>query len=749
MASEEFHCYQFGEFRLDRRRRTLSRSGERVPVSARNFDLLLYMVENGGRIIEHDELLDKVWAGTFVEQATLKKGISALRQLLAETPETEFIKTIPRRGYSFVWPVQLAPENGEVLFVRETEQEIVVEEFDEFDESMGDTPAPEGIARANIVSASPATLTEARTASAAKKRWPRRLIMIAIGAIAIVMGALGLRYYFSRTPSPQFNAENVRITRVTNHGRAIVGSAVSPDGNYVVYVTGEADGEVLWLRQISANSERKITVPAKGFFWAFGFAPDNSFVYYIFKSAAENTKSGLFKVPFLGGEPLRLQEDVSSVAASPDGKQLAVVRIADNITNLFTVDLNGENQRKVATFPANYRLWKIVWTPDGSSILCTLRRAEGEKMLFYVSEFSVADGQETVVLPAQERIIYSATWLPDKSGLLLEVREPNADIRQIWQYAPATTTWRRVTNDNQSYPHISLTRDGSTIVSLRQSRLASLSIADVTSPTIKRDEFHPANDAIGNFDWLDWFADGRLMYTGLEDHQENVFTVNGDGTNARAITNGDNGMWLYATVAGNGQNVCFISTRSGIRQVWRIDGDGKNLTQMTASKSPVVTARILRDNATVIYFADRDGKINLLWRSRDGKTEPITGTDTGIWAISPDETLLAASVRDDQSGLYRIEVRSLESGQVLKTFSFQPSSRLLFTPDGKSLAYDVLVAGVGQIMIQPLDGREAYVLADFSADALFSFAWSRDGKRLAVIRGKQVDDVVMIKAGSN
>jgi DNA-binding winged helix-turn-helix (wHTH) protein len=73
MKDKVFCCYEFGEFRLDARRRSLSKNGEKVPLPARNFDLLLFMVENGGRILEHDELLDKVWAGTFVEQATLKK----------------------------------------------------------------------------------------------------------------------------------------------------------------------------------------------------------------------------------------------------------------------------------------------------------------------------------------------------------------------------------------------------------------------------------------------------------------------------------------------------------------------------------------------------------------------------------------------------------------------------------------------------------------------------------------------------
>lgn len=147
MESTKICCYEFGEFKLDGRRRSLTKNGDKVPLPARNFDLLLFMVENGGRILEHDELLDKVWAGTFVEQATLKKGISALRQILVEKPENEFIKTIPRRGYSFVSPVRVIPENEELYFVRETEKEIIVEEYEEIDEA-ADRKQPETIIEA-------------------------------------------------------------------------------------------------------------------------------------------------------------------------------------------------------------------------------------------------------------------------------------------------------------------------------------------------------------------------------------------------------------------------------------------------------------------------------------------------------------------------------------------------------------------------------------------------------------------------
>lgn len=733
MNDRDFYCYEFGEFRLDVRRRSLFKDGGRVPVSARNFDLLQFLVENSGRVLEHNELLDKVWVGTFVEQATLKKGVSALRQILDESPESEFIKTIPRRGYSFVFPVRRVPEKNEAVIVRETDQEVVVEEFEETDEA---DPGPAALAH--------------RATFALDRKWLWRFTLAAVGLAAMVLIFIGVRNYFAKDDVSRFNAENVRITRLTNNGRVTTGTTVSPDGNYVLYPTSEPDGEVLWLRQVLADSASKLTVPKKGNFYAFGFAPDNSYVYYIFHGAAGSDKSSLFKVPFLGGEPELLLENVSSFAVSPDGQRLAVVRITESdligTTTIFTTNTKGEDQRNVKTFPTGYRLWNISWSPGGESLLGAVRKTEGGKMVFFVAEISLADGAERMVLPAQDRVIYSAVWLPDRSGLLLVVREPNADLRQIWRYDLAAQIWRRITNDNLSYQNISLTRDGSMIGAMQESRLAGIWVAEGTWPSIKRDSFRPLNDTIGRLDRIDWFADGKLMYDTVEDKQEKIFTLMADGTNPRPVTAGDDGMWLEANVAGDGQDVTFLSNRSGLRQLWRVDGNGKNLVQVTDLKEPVIYARILRDNATVVYVADESGPVHLLWETRNGQTRPLTESNTGAWAISPNEKLVAAVTKDNQTGDFRIELRSLEDGKSIKTFPLRSAAQMKFLPDGMNLAYIAVIDGVGQIMIQPLDGGEPFVMTDFSTDSIFSFAWSADGKRFAVIRGKQLQDVVMIKA---
>src|SRR5688572_9734050 len=118
MEINNVRFYEFGEFRLDTRRRILLSNNSKIPLTSRIYELLLFLIQNEGRILEHEELLDKVWKGLFVEQSNLKKNISTLRHILGELPnESIYIKTVPRRGYSFVAKVKavsVETDNAEI-----------------------------------------------------------------------------------------------------------------------------------------------------------------------------------------------------------------------------------------------------------------------------------------------------------------------------------------------------------------------------------------------------------------------------------------------------------------------------------------------------------------------------------------------------------------------------------------------------------------------------------------------------------
>jgi DNA-binding winged helix-turn-helix (wHTH) protein/TolB-like protein/Tfp pilus assembly protein PilF len=96
--------YEFGEFRIDALKRLLIRDADEIiPLTPKIFDTLLYFVENGGKVIEKDELMREIWSDTIVEENNLNKNISVLRRVLGEKPgEHRFIVTVPGHGYKFV-----------------------------------------------------------------------------------------------------------------------------------------------------------------------------------------------------------------------------------------------------------------------------------------------------------------------------------------------------------------------------------------------------------------------------------------------------------------------------------------------------------------------------------------------------------------------------------------------------------------------------------------------------------------------
>jgi DNA-binding winged helix-turn-helix (wHTH) protein/tetratricopeptide (TPR) repeat protein len=113
MSLRAGRIFQFGEFELDVHARSLRREKTTVPLNSRAFDVLLYLVQNPGKVLTREELIKNVWAESFVDENSLAQSISALRRALEEKPgDNSFIVTLPGRGYQFVAPVQVVGGEG-------------------------------------------------------------------------------------------------------------------------------------------------------------------------------------------------------------------------------------------------------------------------------------------------------------------------------------------------------------------------------------------------------------------------------------------------------------------------------------------------------------------------------------------------------------------------------------------------------------------------------------------------------------
>ena len=95
----------FGPYRLDRDAECLWRGEQRVPLPPRPFALLRYLAEHPGRLVTKDELLDAVWPGVFVGDASVKVAIREVRQALDDPADApSYVETVHGRGYRFHRP---------------------------------------------------------------------------------------------------------------------------------------------------------------------------------------------------------------------------------------------------------------------------------------------------------------------------------------------------------------------------------------------------------------------------------------------------------------------------------------------------------------------------------------------------------------------------------------------------------------------------------------------------------------------
>ena len=101
--------YKFGSFSLDERERRLVCEGAHVPLTPKAFDTLLLLAQHAGHILGKQEMMERIWPGTFVEEATLAQNIFTLRRALGEDANNiRYIETIPRVGYRFRCGVEIS-----------------------------------------------------------------------------------------------------------------------------------------------------------------------------------------------------------------------------------------------------------------------------------------------------------------------------------------------------------------------------------------------------------------------------------------------------------------------------------------------------------------------------------------------------------------------------------------------------------------------------------------------------------------
>ena len=113
MNSTDTRSYRFNSFLLDVLERQIFHDGMPVPLTPKAFDVLVYLIEHAGHLVEKDELMNACWPNSFVDEVNLPRTIHTLRRIFDKDGNgAHFIQTVPTKGYRFVAKVERINGNG-------------------------------------------------------------------------------------------------------------------------------------------------------------------------------------------------------------------------------------------------------------------------------------------------------------------------------------------------------------------------------------------------------------------------------------------------------------------------------------------------------------------------------------------------------------------------------------------------------------------------------------------------------------
>jgi len=580
----------------------------------------------------------------------------------------------------------------------------------------------------------------------------RKSVVAASVALMVVLGGLGYAIYrigAGRAPQPARPAfETMKVTRLTTTGKSRH-AVISPDGKYIVHALSMNGQQSLWMRQVATKSDVQILESAEVIYHGLTFSPDGNYIYYLVADRRMPLFKVLYKVPLLGGVPRKLIADVDApVAFSPDGTQLAYVRFTPEKgeVDLLISRSDGSGERTLAArkMPYPYSvLSRLAWSSDGKTII--LAAASGSLGRVTLVEVPVAGGPEKRLTAREWNDVRDPVWLADGSGLVFAAAELGSSSNQLWLLSYPGGQARRVTNDLSSYADISLTADSNTISATQFETLSTLWTVPGGKAAIARQITSGDKDYDG-LEGLAWTPDGRIVFASNRGGNLDLWTSDADGANPKQLTFGP-GSNSSPSVSSDGRTIVFVSSRTGSSCLWKMDPSGANPVQLTRGGAEA-GPQISQDGKSVVYESWAT-VTPTVWKLPLQGGEPIQITQDAAFlaSISPDGQLLALMKGRQGSTDFHISIIPFGGGPPVKeldlplpNFALPPA----WSPDGRGLIYLDSPAGVGNLWLQPLAGGTPKQLTNFTSAQIYGFAWSQDGKPLAVARGTTSSDVVLI-----
>lgn len=397
---------RFGLFELDIAAGELRKRGLRIKLQSQPLSILVLLLERPAEIVTREMLYEKLWSskGAFVEfEHSLNASVAKLRQAIGDSAESpRFIETLPRRGYRFIAPIEVARVEPAVQVNGGA--------------ALGHAPEVAEPDHAGGVAAPSAHI---------RSRMP--LVVIAV-VLPLLIAAAWLFRPRSPAPAP------IVVPLTTDQGKMFAPS-FSPDGNQIAYSWDgdNQDNFDIYVKLIGSPATLRLTTnPAPDVLPAW--SPDGRQIAFL-------RGKEIYTISPLGGPERKLAEVLGvqdRFSWSPDGKWLAVAqRLAPEEQNgIFLISADGQQRRRVTIRNGRSYDYGPAFSPDGHRLayatcteLCTL--------VFLDVANDLSPKGEPHPLNAGTMGRAALAWTSDSQAVIYDRRLPHWGISndRLWRIA--------------------------------------------------------------------------------------------------------------------------------------------------------------------------------------------------------------------------------------------------------------------------------------------------------------------------
>ncbi|MFN0106542.1 MAG: winged helix-turn-helix domain-containing protein [Bryobacteraceae bacterium] len=708
--------FEFLNFRLDPRARTVTRSGEPVPMTAKVFDTLLLLVRNAGQIVTKDEFLKTIWPGTVVEEANLSQNVFLLRKLLGEKESGQkIILTHTGAGYSFLPEVRvvvdtLSPELSPAIRPQRRWfwPALTLAALAVF--------ASLAVSRGNWQGRS---ALEARKWAASTKPGVESYPALSPDGSRLAFtwdgGTLGASASLYLQKLPSRNDPLLPASRLTkDDGDGIACPAWSLDGQRIAFVRQGPSRAAVYTISAEGTEERKIrdlppaTLAYTG--CVVAFSADGTSLAVATAGAAMQTH--LIRVALATGveEPMipapeGIHSGDAHPAYSPDGRYLAFLRRDTRASmDIYLVAAaadgraSGEPRRLTVE---RLLMHGIAWSPDSKSIVYSATR-QGTVALWRIP----VNGGISEAVPGGDMGQYPT--ISRNARLSFTVLTEN---RNLWKLPLSS----QGVPEAPPSPLLSSTRKDEGPVYSRDGRRLSF-FSDRTGSyeiwSCESDGSRPRalTSFGGAFAGLtDWSLDGKTILFDVvtPNGSQDIWTVPAFGGKAEPLITGP-GLEAVPTFSRDDRSIYFSSTRSGRFQIWRADRQGGNLAQIT--KQGGLAAREAEDG--YLYYSTQVNVPEIRRVPVNGGMEETILSDPrprffGHWVLrrgriyfirQPDDSMYDGT-RSSELWAYELNTRRARKLADLPGWVHHTTPSLAVSPDGGMVVYSRIDSASGDLYV--------------------------------------------------